>query len=244
MIDNNNHEAIDELLAGYVLQGLEGDDAREADRLLSEHVPGCERCRETLADFQALTGDLALAPAPVNPPDLLLPRLRSQLGDQPVKRRRPLAIWMSAAAMVAILALAGWNVFLTQEVSTTDANRDQLRSALNSFLAQDGSQMVSLKNDAQKPTMAAAYMPGQAHMKIVGVDVPQPPPGMVYELWFEDDGQWIPVVMFTPDSTGFVEFDVPADLTAYDVVEVTEEPAQSVAAVPDTEPRWIAYPQG
>jgi hypothetical protein len=244
MIDNTNHDEIEELLAGYALRGLEGDDAHEADRLLAEHVPTCDRCQDTLADFQALTGDLALAVAPVNPPDLLLPRLKSQLDAQPVKRRRPFAIWMSAAAMVAILALAAWNVLLTQQVSTTGANRDQLRSALNGFLSQDGSQMVSLKNDAQKPTMAAAYLPGQAHMKVVGVDVPQPSPGHVYELWFERDGQWVPAILFTPDSSGFVEFDVSADLSAYDLVEVTEEPVGSGQPAPDTQARWIAYPQG
>ena len=60
-----DHERIDELLAGYVLLSLEGEDAAEADRLLSEHVPGCARCRRTLADFQALSGDLALAAAPL-----------------------------------------------------------------------------------------------------------------------------------------------------------------------------------
>ena len=34
-----DHDAIDELLAGYVLQALSGPDAADADRLLAEHVP-------------------------------------------------------------------------------------------------------------------------------------------------------------------------------------------------------------
>ena len=63
-----DHEPIEELLAGYVLQGLSGEDAAEADRLLGEHVPDCEQCRDTLDAFHAVTGDLATAVAPMTPP--------------------------------------------------------------------------------------------------------------------------------------------------------------------------------
>ena len=38
---NEDHVRIQELMAGYVLDGLSGEDAVEADRLLSEHVPSC-----------------------------------------------------------------------------------------------------------------------------------------------------------------------------------------------------------
>ena len=68
------HEAIEELLAGYVLRSLSGEDAARADHLLSEHVPHCPACRDSLAVFQGVTADLALEVAPVRPPDTLLPR--------------------------------------------------------------------------------------------------------------------------------------------------------------------------
>ena len=35
------HEAIEELLVGYVLRSLSGEDAARADHLLSDHVPHC-----------------------------------------------------------------------------------------------------------------------------------------------------------------------------------------------------------
>ena len=63
-----DHERIDEILAGYVLLSLSGEDAAEADRILAEHVPSCGRCRATLNELQAVSGDLALAAAPVDPP--------------------------------------------------------------------------------------------------------------------------------------------------------------------------------
>jgi predicted anti-sigma-YlaC factor YlaD len=59
-----DHDRIEELLAGYVLRSLSGDDAREADRLLSEHVPSCPACRATLNDFQALMGEMAPSRSP------------------------------------------------------------------------------------------------------------------------------------------------------------------------------------
>jgi len=42
-----DHERIDELLAGYVLLSLSGEDAAEADRILVDHVPSCATCRAT-----------------------------------------------------------------------------------------------------------------------------------------------------------------------------------------------------
>jgi hypothetical protein len=239
-----DHEQIDELLAGYALQSLEGDDAREADRVLSEHVPSCDRCKATLRDFQALAGDLALATAPVEPPDLLLPRLRSQLGETPVKRRRSVAVWLSAAAMVAVIALASWNVLLNTQASNAVASRANLQNALTGMLNQDGSQMVTLKNDAQKPTMLAAYQPGQAHAQVVGLSVPQPAPGDVYELWLVKGGQAYPMVLFTPAGDGVVRLNLDSDLSAYDQIVVTEQQANIPAPAPSGQTRWIAYING
>ena len=54
-----DHERIEELLAGYALRSLDGPDAEDADRLLADHVPTCLTCRRTIADFREVTGDLA-----------------------------------------------------------------------------------------------------------------------------------------------------------------------------------------
>jgi len=52
-----DHERIDELLAGYVLLSLSGEDAAEADRILVDHVPSCPTCRANLSEFQAVAGE-------------------------------------------------------------------------------------------------------------------------------------------------------------------------------------------
>src|SRR2546430_15749063 len=74
-----DHDRIEELLAGHALRALSGEDAIETDRLVREHVPTCERCRATLGAFDELGGELALAARPIEPPDLLLGRLRKEI---------------------------------------------------------------------------------------------------------------------------------------------------------------------
>ena len=101
----DDHDVIEELLAGYVLRGLSGTDAAEADRLLSEHVPDCTTCRDTLDDLQRLTADLGLAATPVAPPETLLPRLHRELEPQ-APRRRPMQLFAVAAGVVAVVGLS------------------------------------------------------------------------------------------------------------------------------------------
>ena len=63
-----DHEAIQELLAGYALRSLADQDAVEADQLLTHHVPACSDCRATMQAFGAVAADLSLdAPAGAPP---------------------------------------------------------------------------------------------------------------------------------------------------------------------------------
>jgi anti-sigma factor RsiW len=103
--DQQEHDRIDELLAGYALRSLTGEDAVEADRLLSQHVPDCERCRETLRALSDTVADLALAAEPITPPETLLPRLHREL--EPRGRRPAVGGWAGIAAGAALVLIAG-----------------------------------------------------------------------------------------------------------------------------------------
>lgn len=76
----DGHEAIEELLAGYALRSLSREDAALTDSLLLDHLPSCAGCRDTLAIFQRIAGDLALAVPAVASPESLLLRLAHELG--------------------------------------------------------------------------------------------------------------------------------------------------------------------
>ncbi|HEV2950553.1 MAG TPA: hypothetical protein VGZ51_00485, partial [Actinomycetota bacterium] len=104
-MDPQEHDRIDELMAGYALRSLSGEDATEADRLLSQHVPDCERCRETLLAFSDTVADLAFAADPIAPPETLLPRLHREL--EPRTGRPAAGRWVGVAAGMAVVLVAG-----------------------------------------------------------------------------------------------------------------------------------------
>jgi predicted anti-sigma-YlaC factor YlaD len=138
----DDHERIDELLAGYVLRSLTGTDADEADRLLSDHVPGCSACRRMLDDFQTVTADLGLAAEPVTPPETLLPRLHRELEPQ-APRRRPMQMLAVAAGVVAVVGLAGLTVSQNIRANNADVRADSLANAVQ-LAARPDARMVDV----------------------------------------------------------------------------------------------------
>jgi Anti-sigma-K factor rskA, C-terminal len=221
-----DHERIEELLAGYVLRSLSGEDAADADLLLSEHVPTCARCQETLAAFQAISADLALDAAPVAPPETLLPRLHREL-EPPSRRRRPMQLFAVAASVVVVAGLAGMAV--TQNVR---ANQGQQRaSALRAAM-----DTAALPNANLVPVGPATEIsaPGREVFYLYGHDVPAPTAGMVYRVWLVAGTAPTYVGEFIPDD-GFVNVELHFDPSSYDSLWVTEAPAGSEPTAPSAE---------
>src|SRR4029453_4436603 len=126
---NEDHVRIQELMAGYVLDGLSGEDAVEADRLLSEHVPSCPLCRDQLAGFQAVAGDLALAVSPAQPPDLLLPKIRPGGAEAVGGRGRP-SLGPGGGGAAAFAGLVGFPVRLGAGWPRPNKKRGKLLAAM------------------------------------------------------------------------------------------------------------------
>jgi anti-sigma-K factor RskA len=226
----NDHEAIDELLAGYVLRSLSGEDAAEADHLLSDHVPTCAACRDTLAAFQDLSADLALDATPLVPPETLLPRLHREL-EPPASRRRPVQIFAVAASVVAVVGLAGLAV--TQGLRASDANSraEDFRSAAQMALRPDSNQVpVGPVNELTAPGVEEFY--------VMGDNCPQPPEGSVYRVWIVAGGQPTFVTDFLPED-GQVFLSIPFDPSRYDDLWISVEPAGSEPTTP-TDVEWQA----
>jgi hypothetical protein len=215
---SEGHERIDELLAGYVLRTLTGEDAADADRLLTDHVPGCAECHETLAAFQGVAADLALAAAPVIPPETLLPRLHREMGPA-THRRRPLQMFAVAASVVVVAGLAGLAVTQTLDRNHSRARADALSNAMN---------LATQPNAHLVPVGPATEIsaPGQEAFYLYGQDVPSPPAGMVYRVWLVSGSDATFAGQFLPEN-GFVAIEVPYDPSRYDALWVTVEPASS-----------------
>jgi hypothetical protein len=93
--------------AAYVLGSLSPADRLEFER----HLPGCERCRRSVAELAGLPGLLGRvpreqveAPLPFEPlPETVLPALVAAVRRE--QRRRALLVTLGAAAAVAAVAL-------------------------------------------------------------------------------------------------------------------------------------------
>ena len=221
-----DHERIEELLAAHALRALSPEDAAEAERLLREHVPTCERCRASVADFAELEGELALAARPVQPPDLLLRRLRNDVDPRPLLPRRRSALgWTAAVAAAVAVGLATWNtVALDNRVSRAEDREQRMAGALN-VATDPQAQTVQLDSKRLRPRkrLTAAYVPGRQEMSIFGSEVPDPRAGDVYRLWLIRPGGATSFVgSFHPDG-GIVVLRFQVDLAGYSGMLISEE---------------------
>jgi hypothetical protein len=239
-----DHERIEELLAGYALLSLEGEDAAEADRLLSEHVPGCTRCRRTLSDFQALSGDLALATSPADPPETMLPRIHRAMDEVPLQGRRPRrgALVAVAASAVALVAMGGLSLVLGSRLNAAQTRAGTALEIL-SAMQSSGSQPVNVAPMGQTPPqsgMVEVSAPGMRTIYVASNDCPEPGPGHAYQLWLHSGGEWVPVgKMFWPED-GVVLLELrDVDVSRYDAIWVSEEVDGIPPATPSTQ--WHSW---
>lgn len=239
-----DHERIEELLAGYSLLSLSGEDAVETDRLLAEHVPSCLTCRQTAADFQALAGDLALAADPVAPSELLLARIHRGIEDVPLGRRRSRrGSWLAvAASVVALVAMGGLSFAMASRASRAEDARS-LAIELLSLMHSPGVDPVSVdpSDDSTSSSFVGVPAPNVRRFYLVAESCPEPKAGYAYQLWLGSGGTFTPVgPMFAPRG-GTVLIGLTVDVERYDEVWITEELAGSSPTTPSTEGRsWRA----
>lgn len=222
MID---HEAVDELLAGYVLGALSGADAEEADRLLTEHVPDCLTCRATLNAFQGITGELGLVADPLAAPDTLLPRMERELEGG--RRRRssqwgPARIVAGAAAAVVLVGVVGLSLLNdggdgpSQLLTKADlAQVDQLKTEHDAEVTPIG----PTETEAEEVSV-----PSRDELYVTGTFVANP--GFIYRLYAVKDG----VATYIGDvgpAAGVVAFHVEIDPESVDDLLLRQEPAAS-----------------
>jgi anti-sigma-K factor RskA len=239
-----DHERIDELLAGYVLLSLSGEDAAEADRLLVEHVPSCARCRATLAELQTVAADLALAAPPVEPPETLLPRLHRAMDDVPLAGRRPRrgALIAVAASAVALVAMGGLSLVLGSRLSTAQTRTGTALEIL-SAMRSPGAQPVNVAPQDETPPdsgMVEVSAPDVRRLYVAAEFCPEPAPDHAYQLWLGSDGDWTAVgEMFRPED-GVVLLELEVDVARYDEIWITEEAIGPPPSEPTTDgPSWF-----
>jgi hypothetical protein len=231
-----DHERIEELLAGYALLALEGDDATEADRLLAEHVPTCLRCRQALAGLQEVAGDLALAARPTAPPDLVLARIHRGMDDVPLTGRSRRGAYVALVASVAALvAMGGFSLTMISRAHRAETRNGIFTDMVNALKAPDANP-VTLQAQGSTPASSTLIEVARADVRTIYLytdDCPQPADGMAYEIWLGDKGTFVPYAQFTPDGEGTVLLKFPVDVSRYDEIWITEEPVGSTPSTPN-----------
>jgi anti-sigma-K factor RskA len=147
-----DHGRFDELAVGWALHALEPGDEAEFAR----HLPGCERCRATVAETSEVMAAMAVDLPPAEPSDALRSRLSAAVAGteqvhrtatpvpsaspvpvpapRPARRpRRALAAALVAAAVAAVAGLGIWTVVLgsdRQDLQATVAEQGAVLDAL------------------------------------------------------------------------------------------------------------------
>ncbi len=236
--DPSEHDRVEELLAGYALRSLAGEDAAEADRLLSEHVPGCPTCWATLLAFSDTVADLALAADPMKPPEPLLPRLHREL--EPRTSRPAPGRWVAVASGIAVVLIAG-GLAVSQGLRADDLQeRNDLFGQALQLSQRTGADSAPLVGaGVSDPAPVSEFTaPDEDHFFLVGGDVPSPPSGSLYGIWLSDGVDAVFAGTFLP-APGMTVVKVPFDRSRFDRVLITLEAEGSVPAEPG-EALWVA----
>jgi Anti-sigma-K factor rskA len=242
----DEHELVEELLAGHALAAQSDQERHATERALSDHVPGCLGCRQTLAELEYLTGELALAVSPVEPPELLKRRLLTEIGPDPVaersKRRWPhprsIGSWIAAAAAIAVVGLVTWNTVLNQRLGHIQHQQQDVTRA-TAFITQPDTQTYGLTGQSGDAHVVMGVRPQETSVVLFGSDVAPPAPGKVYRLWLGTGGAFRFVREFVPDA-GIVALFLRFDSRLYDEILITEEPVNTQPTTPHGAKRWIA----
>jgi anti-sigma-K factor RskA len=225
------HGEIKDLLAAYALGSVSSDERGEIDR----HLSSCDECRAELADYEAVTGSLALAVEPVQPPTGFTERVvEAAVGDRPAPAtQRTARRWgrlgiVAGAAVIAALVVIGATVLESRQDS-------QRREDVLALLATG--EGISLAGDED----VIGRVVGD-EFAIAGVE--SAPDGKQYQLWLmrgdgcpSDDPAECELVSAgtfdTEDGVALVELDGPS--AEWEDAAVTIEDEEG-AEFPTTEP--------
>lgn len=217
------HERELELLAGHALSALGVEEEAEAERLLAEHVPACDVCRGALDDLQAVVGELALAVRPIDPPDLLLARIRREIREHERRSRRGLGLVAAAVGITALVGMAGLSVSLGSRATRAEAERVTAVEML-SAISDPSTDPVPLQAMSATAAGGLVEVAHEEQLYLYGEGVPAPQPGHAYQLWLGSGGTFVPVGEPFLPRDGIVLLRITVDPTRFDELLITEEP--------------------
>jgi len=245
MTDQLDHEALRELVPLYAIGALPG-----AERAAVEsHLAQCASCAAELREFAAVGMALAQAVPQVDPPA----RLRAAIVSA-ADRRRPsraparIAPWLAAAAMLLITAgMAMYVTTLHRRIRTlerelasallrVDDGERRVTVALRAAAAAEAPLAILTAPDVRRVDLAGqpaapaasarAFWSRSRGLVITASNLPQLPPGRIYQLWFVTARAAVSAGLLTPDDRGGLTstLSTPPDVPDPVALAVTLEP--------------------
>lgn len=240
-----DHDEFEDLVAGLVLGALEPEEAARA----RAHLESCAACQELAGRLSTSVAALPLAAEEVQqPPAGLRQRILAEAAAsratparapaRPRRRRlprfprlpagrpsqfRPARYRVAIAVLGAgLLALAGWNAYLSRSLNQPPAHYS----------------MAGTGSMAGSQASVTSY--GREDLTLVSFrGMAQPEPGRVYQLWLIGaDGRPLPAAVFTPDARGDYQLVVTRNLEGVDVLAVTQEQGPDGASQPTQQPQF------
>lgn len=210
------------LAAPYALGALD-----EEERAAFEaHLAQCAQCRQEIASFREVAGQLAVAAPDANPEPALRDRVLTE-----ARRVRPIRgsrrAWLAAAAGFVLALFLGGAWWREREGRRAlEARVAEQGELLATLLARDVG-VANLAATGKPPSARLFWNPQRQRVVMAVFDLPPAPAGRTYQLWAIATGL-PPVSLGTfntePDGRLTAALDVPAGL-AFDLTAVTEEPA-------------------
>ncbi|MFO7323630.1 MAG: anti-sigma factor [Chloroflexota bacterium] len=234
------------LLPGYAFGITTEEETRQVEALLAQHP----ELRAELADYRRLSEAMLAATPPQEPPEGALDRLMQAIAEPDAGTAAPekpdslwrqimTPSWRVSPALVAValvvwlgvvVALAVQINMLRNERSRLLAERQEQDMALALMRASDV-RWIKM-NDPQEPEASPAfawliYSPGERAGVILTNNFPPLDESMAYQLWVAEDGNPISLGLFrvNPDGSGAYIFELPDDITRYERMGITPEPA-------------------
>ena len=224
------HHPAAEILAGYLLDALEPEEARN----VHVHLVACDECTATLADVNALLSTLPETVDDITPSaglkTSILDAARPTAAAVPTPIRsaetpkftRPR--WVPGLALAAVIALAAvlgglvWAVVGGNSESNNGLIEALTGNSKNTVLPMNGT-------DAAPGVRAALLAPsGVDRVYVVASNVPQPPSGQAYHLYLYENGAPIKAATLTPDNNGHISAVLNAPLSRFSSMEVDLQP--------------------
>ena len=224
------HDDYKEMIPAHALSALDASD----ERALNEHLSECAECRRDLAEWEATAASLALSAKPMEPSPQVRERILARIKSPKVlpftKPQRNL--WRSLGSIAAVILFAA---LIVSVVALWQQNRELRRE--NDFfqmLNAPGARVAQLSGRVDVAPLASAKL---AYDKVgrtllVAENLPRPPAGKEYQLWYFVQQKPLPGKSFAPDRDGKVMLKdqmPPADIAEVRFA-ITLEPAGGVSS--------------